>query len=133
MNTFEFYRAFEKIKISDIRTMAVEAAQYAEREILNDSKLANLKGETFDGGQIEGVGRFSDWFDTGEFHSKLKFLESSDIEFISSGEGFEAIKDAFSESNWIAPHARTLSDDTKSKLKKYFIDFFIQQLQINAK
>ena len=127
-------KALEKIKISDIRLMAVEAAQYAERLIIEDSIFTNTnEGKTFDGQIIEGTGDFTDWFETGQFHKNLKFLESSNIEFISSGEGFEAIKEAFTESNWIAPHARTLDEETLNKLTVYFIDFFKQQIQINAK
>jgi hypothetical protein len=134
MNTFEFYRAFEKIKISDIQLMAVEAAQYAESQIVSDSIEANTNGgKTFMGRDIDEVKPFTDWFETGQFHQNLKFLESSNIEFISSGDGYDAIKAAFKESDWIAPHARTLDEETLDKLTKYFIDFFKQQIQINAK
>jgi hypothetical protein len=133
MNTFEFERSLKKIKKADILSMMVEAAQYAESQILEDSKQANARGLTFSGGAIEGVGRFTDWIDSGEFHKNLKFLESENIEFFSSGDGFEAIKEAFNEFEWIAPHANTLSDATKSKLITYFIDFFKQQIQINNK
>ena len=133
MNVYEFQRSLAKIKTTDIRVMMIEAAQYAEAQILEDSKQANAKGLTFSGETIEGVGRFTDWIESGEFHKNLKFLESENIEFFSSGDGFEAIKEAFNESEWIAPHARTLSNATKNKLITYFIDFFKQQIQINNK
>jgi len=133
MNTFEFARALKKIKTSDIRRMGIEAAQYAESKILEDSKQANAKGLTFSGETIEGIGQFTDWIDSGEFHKNLKFLENENIEFFSSGDGFDAIKEAFDEFEWIAPHSRTLSDVTKNKLITYFIDFFKQQIQINNK
>jgi len=81
MNTFEFARALKKIKPSDIREMGIEAAQYAESQIIEDSKQANAKGLTFSGGTIEGIGQFTDWIESGEFHKNLKFLENENIEF----------------------------------------------------
>ncbi len=131
MNTFEMNRALSKITISDLKTMAIESAQYLENQIVSDSIEANTSGKTFMNNDIDEVAPFTDWFETGKFHENLRFLDSNDIEFISSGDGYGAIKMAFKEKEWIAPHARTLDEETLDKLTEFFIDFLKQQIQIN--
>lgn len=115
MNVFEFYRGLEKSNPL-IKEIAIQAVQDMEAEVIADSIDANLSGLTFLGNSISDVKPFTDWNDSGQFHSNLKFLNDSNIEFTSQGEGAEAVFDSFDLKDTIAPHAKTLSDNTKKKI-----------------
>jgi hypothetical protein len=121
MNTFEFKRKLEVIDLATIRAYGVGAVLLNQSKIINDLGDANARGKTFAGNEIAGVGRFSDWYETGEFFDKLRFADTDDIDLTSNGDGFEAIQSAFSESDWIAPSAEVLSIQTMTAIKEDFI------------
>ena len=139
MNPFEFYRALAKLTPDKLRELGVVAVQENEQKVVLDSILTNhpnyltnretpSAGKTFIGNDIVGTENFSDWDDSYKFHDNLKFLEENNIEFTSTGKGFEAIKANFNEDDWIAPHARTLDEKTIDKITVDFIKLVKQQI-----
>ena len=134
MNAYEMLRSLQKITPDVIRELGVASCHFNEKQIVSDSIEANTNGgKTFLGYDIDEVKPFTDWFETGEFHENLKFLEEQNIEFTSSGDGFEAIKLAFKENQWIAPSGRTLDEETLNKITIDFIKLLKQQIQLNNK
>lgn len=121
MNTFEFKRKLESIDISTIRAYGVGSVLLNQSKIINDLGDANARGKTFAGNEIAGVGKFSDWYETGEFFDKLRFADTEDIDLTSNGDGFEAIRESYSESDYIAPSAEVLSLQTMTSIKADFI------------
>jgi hypothetical protein len=121
MNTFEFKRKLGAIDIATVRALGVGSVLLHQQKTIEDLGNANNRGLTFDGDSIVGVGRFSDWFETGEFRSSLRFAGTSDINLTSNGEGFDAIQGAFSESDYIAPSAAVMSETTLKAIKADFI------------
>jgi DNA topoisomerase VI subunit B len=133
MNAFEFARKFEKIDETVIRSIGVESVLEnsnfvydknsgfvsGDADVFRDMFWANNSGLTFNGEQISKP--FSDWVETGEFRENLHYATKNDIELESNGDGFEAIKEAFSKKDWIAPTAKILTPETKSNLRKSFI------------
>jgi hypothetical protein len=65
MNTFEFKRKLEAIDLATIRAHGVGSVLLNQSKIINDLGDANARGKTFAGNEIAGVGRFSDWYETG--------------------------------------------------------------------
>jgi len=121
MNTFEFQKGLQKIKIADIRTMAIEAVQEYESEVLSDSIDANLKGLTFDAQQISDDEPLTDWDETGLFHANLRFNDDKNIDFYSSGKGADFLFQNVADVKISAPSAKTLSSFTMQKIKQSFI------------
>ena len=121
MNTFEFKRKLEVIDLATIRAYGVGAVLLNQSKIINDLGDANARGKTFAGNEIAGVGKFSDWYETGEFFDKLRFADTDDIDLTSNGDGFDAIRESYSESDYIAPSAEVLSTQTMSAISTDFI------------
>ena len=121
MTVSEMIQKFAKIDESKIRLLGVEAVQEIEEAVVMDSIDANMSGKTFAGNEINKTPPFSDWFDSGEFHEGLHFADKNDIEFYSTGEGFEAISGAFSKTDTAAPTAKILRPGTISDIQKVFI------------
>lgn len=134
MNAFEFHRAIEKITPDVIREIGVQSVQENaaktgnydfdvtdNQTVFNDMFRNNNIGLTFAGNKIAGVGKFSDWVETGEFRKNLQFIDEKDIELVSWGDGFDAITGGYSETNWIAPSAKILEKETMQKIKQSFI------------
>lgn len=129
MTPSEFTKAFTKLTPDKLRELGVAASHFNERQIVSDSIEANTNlGKTFLGYDIDEIKPFTDWFETGQFHKNLKFLEEQNIEFTSSGDGFEAIKMAFKENQWIAPSGRTLDEETLDKITVDFIKLVKQEI-----
>ena len=119
MNAFEFARKLEKITHEVISKIAIESVHENDGIVVSDAIKANLKGFTFAGNEIASeYGKFTDWFETGQFHDNLQFVNSNDIEFISGGGGFSAINEAYPEEDVIAPTAKILTPETKMKIQK---------------
>ena len=133
MNAYEMLRSLQKITPDVIREIGVQSVQENESIVVSDAIVANIDGLTFAGNEIADTKPFTDWEETGEFHKNLKFLEEQNIEFTSSGDGFEAIKSAFKENQWIAPSGRTLDEETLNKITVDFIKLLKQQIQLNNK
>jgi hypothetical protein len=121
MNTFEFKRKLEAVTIDVVRAYGVGAVLLNQSKILDDLATANDRGRTFAGNDIAVVGRFSDWIDSGEFRDKLRFADTDDIDLTSNGDGFEAIQEAYSENDYIAPSAEVLSTQTMAAINADFI------------
>lgn len=121
MNTFEFKRKLEAVTIDVVRAYGVGAVLLNQSKIINDLGDANARGKTFAGNEIAGVGRFSDWIDSGEFRDKLRFADTENIDLTSNGDGFDAIRESYSESDYIAPSAEVLSLQTMTAIKADFI------------
>jgi len=128
MNTFEFYRQLEKITVDVIREIGVQSVRQNQNLVLSQLADANDKGLTFDGNKIAGHGYFTDWIDTGLFRENLRFIDDTDIELISYGEGADAIHDAFDEVDYIAPTSKVLDQTTKNDIKKSFIQILKAKL-----
>lgn len=122
MTVFEAVRRFEKITTDVIRSVGVEAVQKNADIVISDAIVANAEGLTFAGNKISAYKPFSDWEDSGEFHENLKFQSTSDIEFTSRGEGFQAIAEVFPYDDTIAPSAKILSNEAKSNIQKSFVE-----------
>jgi len=136
MNTFEMLRSLQKITPEVIREIGVKSVHQNEKKVVLDSILENhpnyltnrntpSDGNTFLGNNIIDTrkgGNFTDWDDSGEYHDNLKFLEEQNIEFTSTGKGYEAIKANFSEDDYIAPTAKVLSSETMNAIKSDFIN-----------
>ena len=114
--------------VSVINEAIARAANEHERAVVRDSISANRQGLTFFGNEIYKKPPFSDWFETGEFHHNLKFINQKSIEFVSSGDGFMAISETFDKNDYIAPHANTLSSETMADIKETLIQFLFEKL-----
>ena len=121
MNAFEFARKLQKIDENVIRKIAIESVHENADIVIQDAITSNIEGKTFAGNEIKKYHPFSDWEQTGEFHDNLKFANTNDIEFTSSGDGFEAIEKTFPFADTIAPTAKILSTEAKNDIKKSFI------------
>jgi hypothetical protein len=121
MNAFEFARRLEKINPDVIRKIAIESVHANSDIVIQDAITENIEGKTFAGNPIKEYPPFKDWEETGEFHDHLKFFNSDDIEFVSSGDGAEAIFERFPQKDTIAPTAKILSSEAISNIKKSFI------------
>jgi hypothetical protein len=121
MNTFEFKRKLEAVTIDVVRAYGVGSVLLNQSKIINDLGDANARGKTFAGDEIAGIGKFSDWYETGEFFDKLRFADTDDIDLTSNGDGFEAIQESYSENDYIAPSAEVLSAQTMAAIKADFI------------
>lgn len=122
MNTFEYSRKLAKITGDVIRKIGIESVQENSDIVISDAIVSNAEGLTFGGNQINETPPFKDWEETGEFHDNLRFRDSDDIEFTSSGDGFEAIFDTFEFEDIAGPTAKILSNEAKSDLRKTFIE-----------
>ena len=114
--------------VSVINEAIAKAANEYERDIVSESIEANLEGKTFAGNHIDSIRPFGDWFETGEFHNNLRFINQKSIEFVSSGDGFMAISEAFDKTDYIAPHAKTLSAETMADIKETMIEILFEKL-----
>ena len=132
MNPFEYSRKLVSINQDVIIEIGVASVHLNENQVVLDSILENhpnylsnrevpSAGKTFIGNEIVGTKNFTDWDDSYQFHDNLKFLEEKSIKFTSKGKGYQAIKDNFTEENWIAPSAISLEPDTMQQIKKDFI------------
>jgi len=122
MTTAAMIRAYEKITPTKIRWFGIGAMHLHQQKTINDLAEANNRGLTFSGDRIDDVPKFSDWIESGEFRDKLRFADSENIELTSGGDGFDAIREAYSEADYIAPTAAVLSENTMSKIKSDFIN-----------
>ena len=114
--------------VSVINEAIAKAANEYERDVVEDSISANRQGLTFLGNEIYKTPPFSDWFHTGEFHNNLRFINQKSIEFVSSGDGFMAISEAFDKTDYIAPHAKTLRPETMADIKETMIQILFEKL-----
>ena len=114
--------------VSVINSAIAKAANEYERDIVSESIEANLEGKTFAGNHIDSIRPFGDWFQTGEFHNNLRFINTKSIEFQSSGKGFMAIRGAYDRSDYIAPDKRTLSDETLKEIGKLTFEILFEKL-----
>ena len=114
--------------VSVINEAIAKAANEYERAVVADSISANMEGYTFAGNHIDAIYPFSDWFQTGEFHDNLRFINQKSIEFVSSGAGFMAISETFDKNDYIAPHANTLSPETMADIKETMIQILFEKL-----
>ena len=114
--------------VSVINEAIAKAANEYERAVVQDSISANIQGLTFFGNEIYKTFPFSDWFQTGEFHDNLRFINQKSIEFVSSGDGFMAISETFDKTDYIAPHANTLSPETMADIKETMIEILFEKL-----
>lgn len=122
MNNYEFARKIKTITPEKIRAFGVGSVQLNQQKVINDLGDANNRGLTFSGDDIAEVGRFSDWIESGQFRDSLRFADPDNIDLTSTGDGFDAIRSAYSESDYIAPTATVLSESTISAIKKDFIN-----------
>ena len=129
MNTFEYSRKLAKVNEDMIRKIGIESVHVNKDVVISDAIVSNAEGLTFGGNQINETPPFKDWEETGEFHDNLRFRDADDIEFTSSGDGFEAIFDTFDFEDYIAPTAKILSNDAKKDLKKSFIEKLLKLWQ----
>ena len=114
--------------VSVINEAIAKAANEYERAVVQDSIDANMAGFTFAGNHIDSIYPFTDWFQTGEFHNNLRFINQKSIEFVSSGAGFMAISETFDKTDYIAPHANTLSPETMADIKETMIQILFEKL-----
>jgi len=121
MNPSEFARKLSKVTEDTIRSIGVEAVHENADIVISDAIVSNAEGLTFAGKQINEIAPFKDWEETGQFHDNLKFRDKTDIEFTSRGDGFEAISDAFSFEDTIAPTAKILSQEAKDDITRSMI------------
>jgi hypothetical protein len=121
MNAFEFARKIEKINPELIRKIGIESVNENSEIVIQDAITENLEGKTFAGNSIESIKPFSDWEETGGFHDRLTFAGKDNIEFTSSGDGAEAVFNAFTQKDTIAPTAKILSSEAIKDLKVSFI------------
>jgi hypothetical protein len=122
MNNYEFARKIKTITPEKIRAFGVESMQLNQQKVINDLGDANNRGLTFSGDRIDEVPKFSDWIESGQFRDSLRFADTDNIDLTSQGDGFDAIRSAYSESDYITPTAAILSTNTISAIKKDFIN-----------
>jgi len=122
MTAAEMHRRMERLNQTKLRELAVSSVLLHQQKTINDLSDANNIGLTFSGDRIDDVPKFSDWIETGEFRDSLRFADTEDIDLTSSGDGFEAIKANYSESDYIAPTAKVLSENTMKAIKADFIN-----------
>lgn len=140
MNAFEYLRGLKKIDIANLAVYSVHVNApksndiiQKENTVFSDLFRANNRGLTFSGGKIRGVGEFNDWIESGEFRENLQFIDGSDIELVSWGDGSDAIEASYAEENWIAPTAKVLSEKTIENIRKSFIKILNEQIKSEAK
>ena len=139
MNNYEFARGLKKIDVANLAVYSVhvnapkKSDALSEGDVFSDLFRANNRGITFSGGRIRGVGEFNDWIETGEFRENLQFIDGSDIELVSWGDGSDAIEASYAEENWIAPTAKVLSEKTMSNIRQSFIKILKEQIKYEAK
>jgi hypothetical protein len=129
MTTAAMIRAYEKITPTKIRDLGIGAVQLHQQKVVNDLGDANDRGLTFSGDNISDVPKFSDWIESGEFRDKLRFEDTENIDLTSGGDGFDAIRAAYSEADYIAPTAAVLSENTMQKIKADFINNIINEIK----
>jgi hypothetical protein len=128
MTAFEYLNGIQSITPDVVGNIGVKAVQQNGDQVIKDAINANLQGFTFAGNPINEVKPFNDWFETGEFHNNLTFLNTNDIQFTSKGDGFEAIEQAFDPDDTIAPSAVILQDTTMQAVKQSFINILTQTI-----
>jgi hypothetical protein len=128
MTAFEYLNGIQSITPDVIGNIGVKAVQQNGDQVIKDAIDANLHGLTFAGNPIAEVKPFNDWFETGEFHNNLTFLNTNDIQFTSKGDGFAAIEQAFDPDDTIAPSAVILQDSTMQTVKQSFINILTQMI-----
>jgi hypothetical protein len=128
MTAFEYLNGIQSITPDVVGKIGVKAVQQNGDQVIKDAIDANLQGLTFAGNPIDEVKPFNDWFETGEFHNNLTFLNTNDIQFTSKGDGFAAIEQAFNPDDTIAPSAVILQDTTMQAIKQSFINILMQTI-----
>jgi hypothetical protein len=128
MTAFEYLNGIQSITPDVVGDIGVKAVQQNGDQVIKDAIDANLQGLTFAGNPIDEVKPFNDWFETGEFHNNLTFLNTNDIQFTSRGDGFAAIEQAFDPDDTIAPSAVILQDTTMQAVKQSFINILTQTI-----
>ena len=128
MTAFEYLNRIQSITSDVVGDIGVKAVQQNGDKVIKDAIDANLQGLTFAGNPIDEVKPFNDWYETGEFHSNLTFLNAKDIEFTSKGDGFAAIEQAFDHEDTIAPSAVILQESTTQAVKRSFINILTQRI-----
>lgn len=119
MTNAQYLRGLARVNVAEI---AVQSVHENESNVLSDLVEANLRGVTFSGTKINETKPFTDWHETGEFHENLTFANEFDINLQSSGEGAEAVFGSFSYDETIAPSAKVLTPETKTKIQQSFIN-----------
>jgi hypothetical protein len=128
MTAFEYLNGIQSITPDIVGDIGVKAVQKNGDQVIKDAIDANLQGLTFAGNPIDEVKPFNDWFETGEFHNNLTFLNTNDIQFTSKGDGFAAIEQAFNPDDTIAPSAVILQESTMQAVKQSFINILTQTI-----
>jgi hypothetical protein len=128
MTAFEYLNGIQSITPDVIGNIGVKAVQQNGDQVIKNAIDSNLKGLTFAGNPIAEIKPFNDWFETGEFHNNLSFLNTNDIQFTSKGDGFAAIEQAFNPDDTIAPSAVILQDSTMQAVKQSFINILTQTI-----
>jgi hypothetical protein len=128
MTAFDFLKNIQALTPDVVSSIGVTAVQQNGDQVIKDAINANLQGLTFAGNPIAEVKPFNDWFETGEFHNNLTFLNAQDIQFTSQGDGFAAIEQAFDPDDTIAPSAVILQDSTMQAVKQSFINILTQTI-----
>jgi hypothetical protein len=128
MTAFDFLKNIQALTPDVVSSIGVKAVQQNGDQVIKDAIDANLQGLTFAGNPIAEVKPFNDWFETGEFHNNLTFLNTNDIQFTSRGDGFAAIEQAFDPDDTIAPSAVILQDTTMQAVKQSFINILTQTI-----
>jgi hypothetical protein len=128
MTAFDFLKNIQALTPDVVGSIGVTAVQQNSDQVIKDAIDANLQGLTFAGNPIAEVKPFNDWFETGEFHNNLTFLNAQDIQFTSQGDGFAAIEQAFVPDDTIAPSAVILQDTTMQAIKQSFINILTQTI-----
>jgi hypothetical protein len=128
MTAFEYLNGIQSITPDVVGDIGVKAVQKNSGQVIKDAIDANLQGLTFAGNPIDEVKPFNDWFETGEFHGNLTFLNTNDIKFTSRGDGFAAIEQAFDPDDTIAPAAVILQESTMQAIKQSFINILTQTI-----
>jgi hypothetical protein len=126
MTAFDFLKSIQALTPDVVNSIGVTAVQQNGDQVIKDAIDANFQGLTFAGNPIDEVKPFNDWFETGEFHNNLTFLNTKDIQFTSRGDGFAAIEQAFDPEDTIAPSAVILQESTTQAIKQSFINILTQ-------
>jgi hypothetical protein len=128
MTAFEYLNGIQSITPDVVGDIGVKAVQQNSEQVIKDAIDANLQGLTFAGNPIAEVKPFNDWFETGEFHNNLSFLNTNDIQFTSKGDGFAAIEQAFDPEDTIAPSAVILQEETMQSIQQSFMNLLNEKL-----